>query len=57
MYHPAQIKLSFEILSEIPSAIEQAIQGLLQLTLEAKPELEIEQINEFLTIKQHRFSE
>jgi len=57
VYHPAQIKLSFEILSEIPSAIEQAIQGLLQLTLEAKPELEIEQINEFLTIKQHRFSE
>lgn len=57
VYHPAQIKLSSESLSEIPSAIEQAIQDFLQLTPEAKPEFDIEQINEFLTIKQHRLTE
>jgi len=57
VYHPAQIKVSSETLSDVPSAIEQAITDFLQLTPETKPDFNIEQFNEFLTIKQHRLTE
>lgn len=57
VYHPAQVEISSNYLSKVPSAIERAISDFLQLTPPDKPQLEIEQINEFLTIKQHRLTE
>ncbi|AFZ43276.1 KaiA family protein [Halothece sp. PCC 7418] len=57
VYHPAQTYLATETLAKIPTVIEGAIADFLQLTPEAKPQFEIEQINEFLTIKQHRLTE
>ena len=57
LYHPAQTQVYPDPLSDVPSAIERAIAAFLQLTPEAKPQLKIEQINEFLTIKQHRLTE
>jgi circadian clock protein KaiA len=57
VYHPAQTDLPVEALAKIPSVIEGAIADFLQLTPEGKPQFEIEQINEFLTIKQHRLTE
>ena len=56
VYHPAQGDLATEALSKIPSVIEGAIADFLQLTPEGKPPFEIEKINEFLTIKQHRLT-
>lgn len=57
VYHPAHIQVYPDALSDVPGAIERAIADFLQLTPEAKPQFEIEQINEFLTIKQHRLTE
>lgn len=57
VYHPAQRTICVDAISEITSAIEGAIADFLKLTPESKPQLEIEQINEFLTIKQHRLTE
>lgn len=57
VYHPAQKYLFLESLSDISSAIDDAIRDFLQLTPDRKPQAEIEHINEFLTIKQHRLTE
>ncbi|MDR9402491.1 MAG: circadian clock protein KaiA [Halothece sp. Uz-M2-17] len=57
VYHPAQTYLETKALPKIPTVIEGAIADFLQLTPESKPQFEIEQINEFLTIKQHRLTE
>jgi len=57
VYHSAQKYLFLESLSDISSAIDDAIRGFLQLTPDQKPQVEIEHINEFLTIKQHRLTE
>ena len=57
VYHPAQKYLFLESLSDISSAIDDAIRDFLQLTPDRKPQAEIEHTNEFLTIKQHRLTE
>ncbi|AFZ51962.1 circadian clock protein KaiA [Dactylococcopsis salina] len=57
VYHPAQKYLFLESLSDTSSAIDDAIRDFLQLTPDRKPQAEIEHINEFLTIKQHRLTE
>ena len=57
VYHPAQRYLFLNSLSNMASAIDDAIRDFLQLTPEAKPQVEVEHINEFLTIKQHRLTE
>ena len=57
VYHSAQTDLEIAALSKIPSVIEGAIADFLQLTPEGRPRDEIEKINDFLTIKQHRLTE
>lgn len=57
VYHPAEQHLSPHTLSNLSSAIEGAIANFLQLTPDGKPQLDIQQINELLTIKQHRLTE
>jgi len=57
VYHPAQTYLATEALAKIPGVIEGAIADFLKLTPDVRPQFEIEQINEFLTIKQHRLTE
>ncbi|QDZ39959.1 circadian clock protein KaiA [Euhalothece natronophila Z-M001] len=56
VYHPAQVEISVNELSEVPSAIERAITDFLQLTPNSKPEFNIQEVNEFLTIKQNRLT-
>lgn len=57
VYHPAQVEISVEKLSEVPSAIERTITDFLQLTPNSTPQLNVEEFNEFLTIKQHRLTD
>ena len=56
VYHPAQVEVAVEKLSEVPSAIERAITDFLKLTPHSAPQLNVEDFNEFLTIKQHRLT-
>lgn len=57
VYHPAQVEISVEKLSEVPSAIERTITDFLQLSPNSTPQLNVEEFNEFLTIKQHRLTD
>ena len=57
VYHPAQVEISVEKLSEVPSAIERTITDFLQLTPNSTAQLNVEEFNEFLTIKQHRLTD
>ncbi|MFP4132760.1 MAG: circadian clock protein KaiA [Halothece sp.] len=57
VYHPAQVEVSVEKLSEVPSAIELAIRDFLKLTPSSTPQIQVEEFNQFLTIKQHRLAE
>lgn len=57
VYHPAQVEISTEKLSDIPSAIERAITDFLKLTPNSTPQLNVEEFNQFLTIKQHRLTD
>ncbi len=57
VYHCAQVDITTNTLTKIASAIDDAIVDFLRVTPTVKPQLDIGQINELLTIKQHRLTE